>query len=64
MDCGERFPSECMDFDHVRGSKLHRVSHMWSMSDEKFSTEIAKCELVCSNCHRTRTKQRKLASMA
>jgi hypothetical protein len=25
---------------------------------KKIDDEIAKCELICSNCHRTRTKDR------
>lgn len=57
-DCGEKFPPECMDFDHVRGEKLFNVGQgagrLWS----DILDEIAKCELVCANCHRVRTRQR------
>lgn len=56
-DCGGKFPSVCMDFDHVRGEKKAGVSQMvaqsWSM--EVLLEELAKCDLVCSNCHRIRT---------
>jgi len=47
-----------MDFDHVRGVKLFNVGMMTSRSFELIDAEIAKCEIVCSNCHRIRTKQR------
>ena len=45
------------DFDHL-GDKLLNVSRMVTYCDEKFTAEIAKCDLVCSNCHRLRTQTR------
>lgn len=57
-DCNNKYPPECMDFDHVRGEKLFRVSRGHSTTKERVLAEIAKCELVCANCHRTRTKSR------
>lgn len=60
-DCKACFPAECMDFDHVRGEKVNNVgtmvAHGWSW--DKIEAEIAKCDLVCANCHRTRTKNRR-----
>lgn len=60
MDCGYTFPSECMDYDHVRGEKLFGVSQMSSrsVSMQDVADEIAKCDLVCANCHRIRHKTR------
>lgn len=58
-DCGQTFPPECMDFDHVRGEKFSDVGKMYDYSEELLKAEIAKCELVCANCHRTRTKNRR-----
>lgn len=59
-DCGRKFPRVAMDFDHVRGEKKRDVAQMvngaWSI--ETLLEEIAKCELVCSNCHRVRTALR------
>ena len=57
QDCGRRFPPECMDFDHIRGRKrftINRImaAHLWLYQ------EIEKCDLVCANCHRIRTKKR------
>lgn len=45
-----------MDFDHVRGSKVGNVSEMLgSTSLADLLMEIAKCDVVCANCHRLRT---------
>ena len=57
-DCGDCFPPVAMDFDHVHGEKVKEVSAMWSWSFDKVLIELDKCELVCANCHRTRTKHR------
>ena len=55
VDCGNSFPPCVMDFDHVRGEKVTSVSRMLRWSRERLLAEIAKCDLVCSNCHRLRT---------
>jgi hypothetical protein len=59
-DCGGTFPPECMDLDHVpeRGPKLFRLAQMATRSLEAVLAEIAKCDPVCANCHRTRTRSR------
>ncbi len=59
LDCGQKFPSVAMDFDHVRGEKIIQVSDMWSWGRDRVLAEIAKCELVCANCHRVRTQSRR-----
>jgi hypothetical protein len=54
-DCGGRFPSYVMDFDH-REDKLVIVSKLPEFgSVAKLLGEIAKCDVVCANCHRERT---------
>lgn len=55
IDCGGTFPPECMQFDHVRGVKVKDVSRMASQSLAVIMAEIAKCDLVCANCHAIRT---------
>jgi hypothetical protein len=59
-DCGQRFPSFVMDFDHRDGNdKLGTIAHMinkWPWA--RILTEVAKCDVVCSNCHRIRTAVR------
>ncbi len=61
--CKVCFPPEAMDFDHVRGRKRKNVSSMvrYNWSRELIEAEIAKCDLVCANCHRTLTKERRIA---
>lgn len=61
-DCKGSFPVECMDFDHLSYDKLYNVSAMTGHSLAKIEAEIAKCEVVCANCHRIRTKQRRSSS--
>ena len=58
MDCGGTFPPECMDFDHRDpATKLFNVSGgaVTGRSLESVQAEVAKCDLVCANCHRIRT---------
>lgn len=56
VDCKKPHPYWRMDFDHLDG-KVSKLSSpevgQWSM--ERILAEVAKCELVCSNCHRDRT---------
>jgi len=61
MDCGKKFPSCAMDFDHVRGKKLFGVNNaaVRHHTLAALKRELAKCELVCSNCHRVRTESRR-----
>lgn len=62
MDCKKQYPYYVMDFDHVRGVKQKNVSELIStLSKKKIDLEIAKCEIVCSNCHRIRTHLRKVS---
>jgi hypothetical protein len=58
-DCGERYPPYVMDFDHVRGVKKDIVSRLVGGSTEALLEEIAKCDVVCANCHRERTYGRR-----
>ena len=62
VDCGINYPYYVMDFDHVRGQKHANVMELVStLSKKKIDEEIAKCEIVCSNCHRIRTHVRRIA---
>ena len=55
-DCNRFYPSYVMDFDHIDGKKVSSVSHMAAREGWlRLMAEIAKCEIVCSNCHRIRT---------
>lgn len=58
MDCGNTFPPECMDFDHRPGEeKLFNIRAGY-MNSALLNDEIAKCDLICANCHRIRTRSR------
>jgi hypothetical protein len=57
-DCGVRYPHWIMEFDHVSGVKIRNVSRMRSWPVKSILDEIAKCDVVCSNCHANRTWQR------
>lgn len=60
MDCKISYPYYMMDFDHVRGTKHANVAELINtLSKKRLDAEIAKCEVVCSNCHRARTYLRK-----
>lgn len=62
-DCGGKFPVCCMDFDHIPGStKSYDIGSMFAhhYSRQLIEKELLKCELVCANCHRIRTRDRKL----
>ena len=61
MDCGISYPYYVMDFDHVRGEKRFNVSSSYtSYSWADIIDEIAKCDVVCSNCHRIRTAKQEI----
>lgn len=64
MDCGNSFPHYVMDFDHRDpATKHHCVSRVNKFrTEKKLLEEIAKCDLVCSNCHRIRTYTRNHSS--
>jgi len=61
VDCGKYFPPWAMDFDHiVSGTKTDNISSLRRFhSLKRIQVEISKCDLVCANCHRTRTMSRK-----
>jgi hypothetical protein len=48
-----------MQWDHLPGTqKLGDVSTFKGRSREEVLAEIAKCQLVCANCHAVRTFER------
>ena len=53
--CGENHPA-CLSFHHrdpkqKKGRMMHLISNAgWGW--EKLLTEIAKCDILCENCHR------------
>jgi hypothetical protein len=59
-DCQGWFEPCQMDWDHRPGEdKQELVSRSILFAPTKtFLEEIAKCDLVCTNCHRLRTQKR------
>jgi hypothetical protein len=61
-DCGYRAHPAALEFDHLPGFEkrmpvamiVHRVTTRAALK-----AEMAKCEVVCANCHRIRTWSRK-----
>jgi hypothetical protein len=60
VDCGESNPV-VFEFDHVHGEKVANIADMvhQSYSLSAIKDEIRKCEVVCANCHRVRTHDRR-----
>jgi hypothetical protein len=61
-DCGNVFPPYVMDFDHREPSakQFWILQRAGSVSAARLAAEIAKCDIVCANCHRVRTYARAL----
>lgn len=60
-DCGYRDHPAALDFDHLPGHvKELRVAQLSNGATKaKIDAEIAKCDVVCANCHRVRTANRR-----
>jgi len=59
-DCGFNSEPSALDFDHL-ADKKHNISNMVNggYAVKTISVEMRKCDVVCSNCHRVRTKKRR-----
>lgn len=58
-DCGVNYPACVMDFDHLENKEFNLGNGRY-VSVDRLYAEIAKCEIVCSNCHRIRTHNRRM----
>lgn len=62
MDCHES-DMRVLELDHVSGDKVADLAYMstgtrtYGLEDVKI--EVAKCEVVCVNCHRVRTRSKR-----
>lgn len=61
IDCQKYWPYYVMHYDHITDNKVDGVSRLigTNRSRESVMAEIAKCELVCGNCHAVRTHTRR-----
>jgi hypothetical protein len=57
VDCGESDPV-VLEFDHLRDKKFGIADGIRNRNWQDVLDEIAKCEVVCANCHRRRTAKR------
>jgi hypothetical protein len=58
-DCGYRAHAVALDFDHRPGTVKHfNVADVKNYTLPELLHEVAKCDIVCANCHRVRTAQR------
>jgi hypothetical protein len=62
-DCGRCFRACTMDFDHRDpAEKRYTVTRMIGRAGTaRILAEVAKCDIVCANCHRLRTFDRRTA---
>lgn len=60
VDCGYAKHPAALDFDHLPGTvKVRDIKSGQQLGWEALQVEVAKCEVVCSNCHRIRTVERR-----
>lgn len=62
LDCGVKYPYYVMDFDHLENKEFDVNFLSATGRIGALKKEIEKCELVCSNCHRKRTYERKIST--
>ncbi len=58
LDCGEPDPV-VLEFDHLRDKPFAVGAGLPYRGWQSILDEIDKCEVVCANCHRRRTAQRR-----
>ena len=50
--CRECGSTDKLEFDHIdHNSKILNIARMWTASKIKFDAELAKCQLLCMDCH-------------
>jgi hypothetical protein len=58
VDCGEA-DAVVLEFDHLGDKSFEVAQALAYRSWQSILDEIAKCEVVCANCHRRRTARRR-----
>ena len=58
VDCGETDPV-VLEFDHIEDKSFEITKRLPDKNWCEWLDEIAKCEVVCANCHRRRTAERR-----
>lgn len=54
--CSQCGSSKKLHFDHIKPeTKVTNIGRLWTASSQKFWAEIAKCQLLCTDCHKKKT---------
>jgi len=55
--CARCGSTNSLEIDHKNWyEKAYDIAKLWSFSKERFETELVKCQLLCSACHKKKTK--------
>lgn len=53
--CGSK---ENLELDHInRDEKSFNISRLWSIAEEDYNKELAKCQVLCNGCHEKKTRE-------
>lgn len=56
--CARCGTTDQLEVDHINpADKTHNIAKVWSYSKEKFWAEIAKCQVLCTECHKNKTRE-------
>lgn len=59
-ECGYKQRAEALQFDHLNPKEKYKeVSSMYTYSLSSLKKEIAKCRILCANCHAIHTQQQR-----
>jgi hypothetical protein len=49
---------ENLELDHIdHTQKSFNISQLWSVSEQRYLTELVKCQILCASCHMSKSKQ-------
>lgn len=57
IDCGVK-DFRVLEFDHTGTNKSFTIGHSMWKNETVMIEELAKCDVVCANCHKVRTENR------
>lgn len=53
VQCGA---TERLELDHAdRTTKSFDLGHLWSISAQRYGDELAKCQVLCHDCHKAKS---------
>jgi hypothetical protein len=65
MDCHIQYPPYVMQFDHRDPAEkcFGLANRKVGSTNAAFLAEVAKCDIVCANCHAERTHKQRIAGL-